>query len=118
MNSRFTSLSALFAILATFAASAQQKATNSTAPQAAHGADSQTYRNPLFGFRYHIPYGWVDRTKEMQEQDIREGDNRAPESGKDQGTKTEAHKASAGAGEVLLAVFERPPEATGDTVNS
>ena len=47
-----------------------------------------------FGFRYQIPYGWVDRTKEMQEGN------------------------EAGKAEVLLAVFERPPEATGDTVNS
>ena len=52
------------------------------------------YRNPTFGFRYRIPYGWVERTKEMQE-------------GND-----------AGKGEVLLAVFERPPQAAGDTINA
>ena len=57
--------------------------------------DPQLYRNPTFGFRYQIPYGWVDRTKEMQK------------------GNEEAAKA-----EVLLAVFERPPEAAGDTVNS
>ena len=47
-----------------------------------------------FAFRYNVPYGWVYRTKEMQA-----------------GNET-------GKGEVLLAVFERPPEATGDTINS
>jgi hypothetical protein len=52
------------------------------------------YRNPTFGFRYRIPYGWVDRTQEMQD-------------GKD-----------AAKGEVLLAIFERPPQAAGNTVNS
>jgi hypothetical protein len=52
------------------------------------------YRNPAFRFRFQIPYGWVDRTKEMQE-------------GND-----------AAKGEVLLAVFERPPQAAGDTVNA
>src|SRR5262249_51849897 len=57
-------------------------------------ADSQLYRNSAFGFRYRIPYGWVDRTKEMQEGN------------------------GASQGEVLLAVFERPPQAVGDTVNS
>jgi hypothetical protein len=64
------------------------------APPASKPADdSQLYRNPTFTFRYRIPYGWVERTKEMQE-------------GND-----------AGNGEVLLAVFERPPQAAGDTIN-
>ena len=52
------------------------------------------YHNPAFGFSYSIPYGWVDRTKEMQ--------------GGDDAAK----------GEVLLAVFARPPQAAGETVNS
>jgi hypothetical protein len=52
------------------------------------------YRNPEFAFTYKIPYAWVDRTREMQ-------DDSAP-------TKSR----------LLLAVFERPPEAAGDTVNS
>lgn len=70
---------------------AQQKAI---APASNPSTDTQRYRNATFGFRYRIPYGWVDRTKEMQ-------------SGSD-----------ASAGEVLLAVFERPPQAAGDTINS
>jgi hypothetical protein len=57
-------------------------------------ADAQVYRNAIFGFRYQIPYGWVDRTKEMQQ-------------------GNEGTKAS-----VLFAVFEHPPEATTDRVNS
>jgi hypothetical protein len=52
------------------------------------------YRNPALGFRYRIPYGWVERTKEMQE-----GSDSAE-------------------GEVLLAAFERPPQAAGDTINA
>jgi hypothetical protein len=56
--------------------------------------DSQVYRNSTLGFHYQIPYGWVDRTKSLQE------------------------GAVAGKGNVLLAAFERPPEATGETVNS
>jgi len=52
------------------------------------------YRSPALGFRYRIPYGWVERTKEMQEGD------------------------DASKGEVLLAVFERPPQAAGETINS
>ena len=56
------------------------------------------YHNPFWGFTYKIPYGWVERTKEMQG-DRQPGD----EPGKSL---------------VLLAAFERPPQAAGDTVNS
>jgi hypothetical protein len=52
------------------------------------------YRNAFFGFSYKIPFGWVERTGDMR-------DDRAE-----------------GKSLVLLAVFERPPEATGNTVNS
>jgi hypothetical protein len=53
------------------------------------------YRNVTFGFTYKLPFGWVDRTQQMTD------DSSDP-------------KKSI----LLLAVFERPPEATGDTVNS
>ena len=53
-----------------------------------------TYRNIFFGFSYKIPFGWVERTGDMRD-DGEEGKSL-----------------------VLLAVFERPPEATGSTVNS
>lgn len=52
------------------------------------------YRDPEFAFTYKIPYAWVDRTREMQ-------DDSDPAKSR-----------------LLLAVFERPPEAAGDTVNS
>jgi hypothetical protein len=52
------------------------------------------YRNNYFQFSYQVPFGWVDRTPEMRED-------------------TETAKSR-----VLLAVFERPPAATGQTVNS
>ncbi len=88
---------AVFALCLSLPAQAQSK----TAPVAkaaprpsASTEDAQLYRNATFAFRYQIPYGWVDRTKEMQEGN------------------------EAGKSEVLLAVFERPPEATGDTINS
>ncbi len=74
----------------------QHKITSS--PAAKHSPapteDAQLYRNPTFGFRYQIPYGWVDRTQDMQEVN------------------------EAGRSALLLAVFERPPEATADTINS
>ena len=69
-------------------------ATPPATKSATHNEDAQLYRNSTFAFRFQIPYGWVDRTKEMQE------------------------GSEAGKAEVLLAIFERPPEATGDTINS
>lgn len=53
-----------------------------------------TYRSDSFGFTYQVPYGWVDRTRQMQD-----------------GADSEKSM-------LLLAAFERPPEAAGDTINS
>ncbi len=53
------------------------------------------YRNSSFGFTYKLPFGWVDRTDDM-----RQDSAASPKS------------------TVLLSVFERPPEATGTTLNS
>ena len=53
------------------------------------------YRNPEFAFTYKIPFAWVDRTQQMQDESA-------------DPTKSK----------LLLAIFERPPEVTGDTVNS
>ena len=57
------------------------------------GVVDGVYRNPSFGFSYKLPYGWVDRTADMQ-------DDTASQS------------------RVLMAIFERPPQASGDTINS
>lgn len=51
------------------------------------------YHNSFFAFDYAIPYGWVDRTKEMSE---------GSEPGKSM---------------ALLSLFERPPEATEGSVD-
>jgi hypothetical protein len=52
------------------------------------------YHNSYFSFTYKLPFGGVDRTEDMQ-----------------------AHNQPA-KGLLLLAIFERPPEAQGETVNS
>jgi hypothetical protein len=62
---------------------------------AAGDTENGVYRNTWFGFSCRIPYGWVDRTDEMRE------------AAKDPSKAT-----------VLLGVFERPPLASGSTVNS
>jgi len=86
---------AVIALSLTLAAQTQRKTTPTPpAKPATRNEDPQLYRNPAFGFRFQIPYGWVDRTQQMQEGN------------------------EAGKAEVLLAIFERPPQAIGDTVNS
>jgi hypothetical protein len=63
-----------------------------------------------FGFSYKIPFGWVDRTEDMQKE------------GSDEGTPTDTsakpEAKNAPGSETLLAIFERPPGAPGDTINS
>ena len=91
MNLRLTSL----IVLALSALPFAQVPKKRTEPSAKSAETAETiYRNSTFGFRYRIPYGWVERTKEMQEGD------------------------DASKGEVLLAAFERPPQAAGETINS
>ena len=105
---------------------AQQKPSKTAAAGSQVTEDSRLYRNTTFGFRYQIPYGWVDRTKEMRAQeaeapdtasapDEKKGEKAGTKKGETSGTKEKLPTAQ---GEVLLAIFERPPEATGDTVNS
>lgn len=74
-------------------ASSKPKARQAATPSPGSVTDG-VYSNPFFGFSYKIPFGWVERTSQMQE---------GSEPGKSQ---------------LLLAIFERPPEAPGDAVNS
>jgi hypothetical protein len=98
----------LFAVLALWASPlAHGQASRSAAkkPRTAAKLESgsvtdSVYRNPSFGFSYKIPYGWVDRTEVMQPGD---SDEQTPKPENAQ---------------VLLAVFEGPPEAARSTINS
>jgi hypothetical protein len=92
----------LLALLATALRAQDKTASSCKAP--AHAKPSApdpgtisagVYRNSAFGFNYKLPYGWVDRTADMQDD-----------------------SAEAAKPRVLLAIFERPPEATGDSINS
>ncbi|HXW89943.1 MAG TPA: hypothetical protein VEK33_05305 [Terriglobales bacterium] len=81
-------------------ASAQQSGSQAAASPAAASVEpgellDGTYHNRTIGFRYQVPFGWVDRTDEMRQ------------------AASDQDKSS-----VLLAVFERPPAAKGNTVNS
>ena len=89
-----------------FAAESQTQHKSAAPPAAKPSSDAQLYRNTTFAFRFQIPYGWVDRTRNMREQEAA-------------GQADPNRKASdIDNGEVLLAVFERPPEAAGETINS
>jgi hypothetical protein len=111
--------------------------SHAAASQTAHKAapreqktqpDDQLYRNATFAFSYKIPYGWVERTEEMREPQSNAGP--ADASGADSsssnpkaasGKKSASDKSGknkSGASDVLLAVFERPPQAEGEDVNS
>lgn len=88
----------LSAILFTGISSAQK--TSPPKPSRANCAplSGQVLKCLQFGFAYTVPFGWVDRTAEMSEPS---------------GDSTQSSKP-----ETLLAVFERPPGAPGQTINS
>jgi hypothetical protein len=69
------------------------KARGNAAPETGSSSDG-VYRNPSLNLSYKIPFGWVDRTEDMRE-------------GSEMGKSL-----------LLLSVFERPPEAKVDGVNS
>jgi hypothetical protein len=77
------------------ASSSRSNAHAKVSPPEAGAISNGVYHNATFGFSYKLPFGWVDRTADMQDD-----------------------SAEAGKSRLLLAIFERPPAATGDTVNS
>lgn len=89
-----------FVLFCTATLSAQQAKTGKPQTERACGPlAGQLLKCPRFGFAYSVSFGWVDRTAEMTE----------PQS---------ADSADALASQTLLAVFERPPDASGETINS
>ena len=105
-------------------AAVSQTAHKAAAPPSKAPPDEQLYSNAAFGFRYKIPYGWVDRTKEMRELTA-ESKTDAPSGANSSSSNTKAaleskseKDKSASLSDVLLAVFERPPDAAGESVNS
>ena len=84
------------------AAQPQKSAPHPRAAAACGPLDVQSFRCPKFGFTYKVPFGWVDRTSDLQEDAQEAADKTAPRSGS----------------QTLLAVFERPPDAPGETINS
>jgi hypothetical protein len=69
-----------------------------------------TLKCPRFGFSYKIPFGWVDRTADIQKEDADEGT--PSESSAKPGEQNSPQS------ETLLSIFERPPGAPGEAINS
>jgi hypothetical protein len=108
-------LAALPCLLALSVIASSQTPHKPAAPSSKPPADEQLYRNSTFAFRYKIPYGWVDRTEEMREDQSAPQPDAKPETGAAIKSDAQNHSTSVG---VLLAIFERPPNAPGDSVNS
>lgn len=96
----FSRLAIVALVLASALAPAQSssskphaKTRENAAPDTGTVTDG-VYRNASLNFSYKIPFGWVDRTSDMRE-------------GSELGKSL-----------LLLSVFERPPEAHGEGVNS
>src|SRR5690349_5920398 len=87
---------------------AQNTATTSSLPDCGPLA-GQILRCPKAGFAYKVPFGWVDRTEEMQG---------SASSATSKSSKNAGEAESGETGRTLLAVFERPPGAPGENANA
>lgn len=81
---------------------AQRKSATAVPSQSCGPISPSLLKCPRFGFTYKVPFGWVDRTGDMQE-----------EAKPDSQSAIDKNKS-----ETLLAIFERPPAAPGETINS
>jgi hypothetical protein len=94
-------------LLAGVAFGQQPKSQSKEASGSCGPLTGQALKCLRFGFTYTVPFGWVDRTGDMQasatEQSGEDGQQTAEQPGKS---------------ETLLAIFERPPGAAGETINS
>jgi hypothetical protein len=103
----------LAVVLAIFHAQTLAQSTSSSRPKSGQSQAAPTdagsivnglYRNASFGFTCKIPFGWADRTRQMSD---------------DSNEEVASNSRNAAKKSLLfLAAFERPPEVTGDSVNS
>ena len=90
----------------------------STAERKCGPLSGQLLNCPKFGFTYKVIFGWVDRTADLQQD---QGLPDHPESESPTATSAagdQPQPASSDSSQTLLAVFERPPAAPGETINS
>ena len=99
-----------------FTESIAQQHPAAKVPTACGPLNAQSFKCPKFAFTYKVPFGWVDRTADMQHESQPDGPAESREQTKGETGKPAAERA--GQSEVLLAAFERPPDAHGETINS
>jgi hypothetical protein len=80
--------------------------------------DGQVLNCPKFGFRYKVIFGWVDRTADMQQDESLPEQSASDPSKPTSPAADQPKPASSVSSKTLLAVFERPPGAPGETINS
>jgi hypothetical protein len=80
--------------------------------------DGQILNCPKFGFRYKVIFGWVDRTAVMQQDESLPEQSASDPSKPTSPAADQPKPASSDSSKTLLAVFERPPGAPGETINS
>jgi hypothetical protein len=80
--------------------------------------DGQILNCPKFGFRYKVIFGWVDRTAVMQQDESLPEQSASDPSKPISPAADQPKPASSDSSKTLLAVFERPPGAVGETINS
>ena len=108
--SHLTSASLICMVVLAGTLSAQKTAPASVAmlPDCAPLA-GQVLHCPKLGFTYKVPFGWVDRTQDLQ---------RAPGGSTQQTAESNEQEKDKISGKTLLAVFERPPGTAGEPINS
>jgi hypothetical protein len=78
----------------------------------------QVLKCPKFGFTYRVIFGWVDRTANMQQDESLPDESTSKSSKATSPAADQPMPASSDSSKTLLAVFERPPAAPGETINS
>lgn len=78
----------------------------------------QVLKCPKYGFTYQVIFGWVDRTGDMQQDEALPDQSTGEKSSNPAPSNPNLQPASSKAAKTLLAAFERPPGAPGDTINS
>ena len=101
-------LSAVVVLLVVGASAGQNPRAKASLPECGP-LSGQVLRCANLGFTYKVPFGWVDRTQQMQE-----SASAAAVNSENNGRQANARQT----GKTLLAAFERPPGASGSDVNS
>jgi len=58
------------ALLAGVSIAQKKPSVKSSLAQACGPLSDQVFKCPKFGFTYNVPFGWVERTQEMQDSNV------------------------------------------------